>query len=165
MITFSGSTFCAVASLALMGRLDAIPKGRRRELLVKWCLDRQGAGFHGRPHKPNDTCYSWWIGASLTILGGELVFFLFELNSLAYHWTKPEGNLAFNLSCSSKFGGFSKEPESFPDIMHSYFGLAGVSLMGEESLQRIYPLWGLTTRAAAKSYSPPKTLEEWLSER
>ena len=39
-----GSTFCAVASLKLMGKLDRIP---RRNDLVDWCIARQVGGFQG----------------------------------------------------------------------------------------------------------------------
>ena len=62
-----GSTFCAVASLALMGRLDSAFTPTERRGLARWCLHRQQAGFQGRPNKPADTCYSFWIGASLEV--------------------------------------------------------------------------------------------------
>lgn len=61
-----GSTYCAVASLALMRKLDRI---RYKHRLVQWCMDRQGQGFQGRPAKPPDTCYSFWIGAAMKLLG------------------------------------------------------------------------------------------------
>ncbi|CAL5431333.1 unnamed protein product [Camellia sinensis] len=27
-------------------------------------------GFQGRPNKPSDTCYAFWVGGVLRILGG-----------------------------------------------------------------------------------------------
>ena len=63
-----GSTFCAVASLSLMGRLDSAFSPEERRGLARWCLRRQVTGFQGRPNKPSDTCYSFWIGASLEVL-------------------------------------------------------------------------------------------------
>lgn len=58
-----GSTYCAVASLALMGNVEIIDKRR----LIKWCLERQVTGFQGRANKDCDTCYSFWIGSALKV--------------------------------------------------------------------------------------------------
>ena len=63
-----GSTFCALAALQLMGKLEDMCEENRNRL-VYWCLNRQQSGFNGRPNKPVDTCYSFWLGASLTLLG------------------------------------------------------------------------------------------------
>ncbi len=60
-----GSTYCAVASLALMKKLDKI---KQKEKLLRWCIFQQGDGFQGRPCKPADSCYSFWIGATMKIL-------------------------------------------------------------------------------------------------
>ena len=38
---------------------------------LRRCLQRQQSGFNGRPNKPVDTCYSFWLGASLTLLGAQ----------------------------------------------------------------------------------------------
>ena len=122
-----GSTYCAVASLALLGALEQI---RNKELLVRWCLDRQGHGFQGRPNKPEDSCYSFWIGATLHILG-------------ASSWTSPKPNREFNMKCHSSQSGFSKVPGVYPDIMHSYLGSAGLSLMGLDDLTPMNTLWAI----------------------
>jgi prenyltransferase beta subunit len=63
-----GSTYCAVSSLALLRKLDKI---RNKRALIKWCVNRQGGGFQGRPYKDPDTCYSYWIGATMKILGSK----------------------------------------------------------------------------------------------
>merc|ERR1712094_116504 len=112
-----GSTFCAVAALGLAGRLgDLSPV--KREKLVFWLLQRQGiSGFQGRPDKPPDSCYSWWVGAALTILD-------------AYDHCDADMAARFVLTCqSSQLGGFSKLPTNTasPDILHSHFSLAGLS--------------------------------------
>ena len=65
-----GSTYCALAALQLMGKLDVISE-ESRSRLIYWCLNRQQSGFNGRPNKPADTCYSFWVGASLTLLGAK----------------------------------------------------------------------------------------------
>ena len=58
-----GSTFCAIASLKLMDLLDE----KEHQDTVLWLLRRQQMGFQGRVNKPEDTCYSFWIGASLDV--------------------------------------------------------------------------------------------------
>ena len=62
-----GSTFCALASLDMMGALDTCFNNFELERLKRWCLLRQKGGFQGRPNKPLDTCYSFWVGASLKV--------------------------------------------------------------------------------------------------
>lgn len=121
-----GSTYCALASLALLDRLGDI---HRKNQLVRWLVERQGRGFHGRPNKPEDSCYTFWIGASLHIIGG-------------YTFCCNEGNQDFVLDCESRFGGFSKHPDGIPDILHSYFSTAGLSLM-DDSLQSLNVLLGV----------------------
>lgn len=61
----AGSTFCAVASLSLMGRLEAL--GKTKNKLIHWCVMQQEKGFHGRMNKLDDTCYSFWVGATLAV--------------------------------------------------------------------------------------------------
>ena len=75
----SGATYCAVASLALLGDLDDIPnKTKLIEFLVNrqipWDPNREKGnvgGFQGRINKYPDSCYSFWNGATLKILGFE----------------------------------------------------------------------------------------------
>ena len=45
----------------------------RREAIGHWCMQRQVGGFQGRVNKDPDTCYSFWVGASLKMLGDEWV--------------------------------------------------------------------------------------------
>ena len=62
-----GSTFCAVASLTLMEKLNETFSPQELEGLKRWCICRQLTGFQGRPNKPADTCYSFWIGSTLKV--------------------------------------------------------------------------------------------------
>ncbi|XP_060219085.1 protein farnesyltransferase subunit beta-like isoform X2 [Lycium barbarum] len=65
-----GATFCAVASLRLMGLIedDILSKNvsscfRNVPLLLDWSLKRQATtdgGFQGRLNKATDTCYAFW---------------------------------------------------------------------------------------------------------
>ncbi|KAI5810287.1 terpenoid cyclases/protein prenyltransferase alpha-alpha toroid [Peziza echinospora] len=85
------------------------------------------AGFQGRTGKLADTCYSFWVGGSLDILGHA---------SLINHPLNREFLLG---KTQHLIGGFGKLPgvEYRPDILHSYMGLVGLSIMGEEGLRRV----------------------------
>eukprot|EP00933_Yihiella_yeosuensis_P036081 TRINITY_DN29785_c0_g2_i4.p1 TRINITY_DN29785_c0_g2~~TRINITY_DN29785_c0_g2_i4.p1 ORF type:complete len:319 (+),score=34.06 TRINITY_DN29785_c0_g2_i4:217-1173(+) len=102
-----GCTYCALAALAMLGRAADLPG---KEGLIGWCTRRQLSGFQGRVEKDVDSCYSFWVGASLQIL---------EASSLI----DAPSCIEFLKSCeNSTFGGFQKFPEvPFPDILHSYF--------------------------------------------
>lgn len=122
-----GSTFCATASLSLMGKLEEVLEedlggggnGREdtwRNELIRWCVSRQVRGMQGRPNKHEDTCYSYWIGGSLRLLGCEDLLDLDELRK-------------FVLECQTDLGGFSKlEGGYYPDLLHSFYSLAWLSV-------------------------------------
>ncbi|KOC69770.1 Geranylgeranyl transferase type-1 subunit beta [Habropoda laboriosa] len=117
-----GSTFCAVASLFLMNELHNVLTEDQLNRLKRWCLMRQDGGFHGRPGKPSDTCYSFWVGATLEML---------DISKLS----DPDENRAFLLETQdSILGGFAKFADYFPDPLHTYLGLCGLSLLGETDL-------------------------------
>ncbi|KAF7239945.1 hypothetical protein EG68_10872 [Paragonimus skrjabini miyazakii] len=65
--THAGATYCALASLTLLSRLHSfLPVGSRpRERLIRWLSSLQSEGFHGRLYKSDDTCYTFWVCASL----------------------------------------------------------------------------------------------------
>ncbi|OWK05917.1 hypothetical protein Celaphus_00012941, partial [Cervus elaphus hippelaphus] len=59
-----GSTFCGIASLCLMGKLEAFPEIALNRM-KRWCIMRQQNGYHERPNKPKDTYYFFWVGATV----------------------------------------------------------------------------------------------------
>ncbi|KAK9475510.1 terpenoid cyclases/Protein prenyltransferase [Dipodascopsis tothii] len=158
-----GLTYCGLSTLMLLNRIDNLTLEQKRRL-TRWLVSRQikgstedqtevfdlgssglAAGFNGRVNKDPDTCYSFWIGASLSILGD---FSLIDFNA----------NANFLLACTQnrRFGGFGKLPGDFadadtPDVMHSYLGLAALSLSSQEMhLRHLDPALCLTTET--KSY-------------
>jgi geranylgeranyl transferase type-1 subunit beta len=140
-----GSTYCAIASLVLMGKLSSI---RNPKTLLHWCMINQGSGFQGRPNKEPDTCYSFWVGATLALIGG-------------YGLSTPLGNREFNLKCQSRMGGFSKYPSSgYPDVLHAYYGLAGMSLYGADGVMPLDCALGISTRASGNSKRSLAALSE-----
>jgi geranylgeranyl transferase type-1 subunit beta len=46
-------------------------------------------------------------------------------------------------------GGFGKAPGDPPDLLHAYFGLAGLALLGEPGIGPIVPMLNMGERAAA----------------
>ena len=129
-----GSTYCAVASLKLFGRLSSLTD-REIELLKQWCHTRQQTGFQGRPNKPVDTCYSFWIGATLTMLD-------------SYQYIDSSANRSWLLSVQDYLtGGFGKWTTTSPDPLHSYMGLSALTLSGEAGLETVYAPLNITKRA------------------
>uniref|UniRef100_A0A8C4QG00 Geranylgeranyl transferase type-1 subunit beta n=1 Tax=Eptatretus burgeri TaxID=7764 RepID=A0A8C4QG00_EPTBU len=132
-----GSTFCAIASLHLMGRLATALSEPALWAVRRWCIFRQQSGFQGRPNKPEDTCYSFWLGGTLQLLG-------------LFYCTDVKKNRHFIMSTQDNVvGGFAKWPDSHPDALHSYLGLCGLSLLGEPGLQSLNPALNVSKRAFA----------------
>ncbi|KAI9032831.1 terpenoid cyclases/protein prenyltransferase alpha-alpha toroid [Phycomyces nitens] len=130
-----GSTFCGVGALALMGKEN---EGiLNKEKLIKWCLLRQSTGFEGRPNKNTDTCYCFWIGAALKVLD-------------AYDLVNHQNCRGFLMTTQSRFGGFGKEPDAYPDVMHSYMGIAALSLLKEPGIKPIDPALNVSIELVEK---------------
>lgn len=68
LLLAGGSTFCGIASLCLMGKLEEVFSEKELNRIRRWCIMRQQNGYHGRPNKPVDTCYSFWVGATLKVI-------------------------------------------------------------------------------------------------
>ncbi|EDW29016.1 GL18644 [Drosophila persimilis] len=129
-----GTTFCALAALQLSGQLDRL-HAATLERIKRWLIFRQVDGFQGRPNKPVDTCYSFWIGASLCILNG------FELTDYAK-------NREYILSTQDTLvGGFAKWPQATPDPFHTYLGLCGLAFTGEPGLSAVMPSLNMSMAA------------------
>jgi geranylgeranyl transferase type-1 subunit beta len=103
-----------------MNRLDVIDK----DATIHWLVSRQNQGFHGRVNKIDDTCYAYWIGSSL------------DIYQLA-HLIEDKILDQYLATTLSKYGGYSKVPDCYPDIMHSYMGLAGLSIINKGDLGKM----------------------------
>lgn len=155
-----GSTFCGVASLYLLGVLDDVMEKDThhhhhhqgwKDDLIYWCVMRQQsllrkkvvddddttnnnngyvmdeedeqqqpAGMVGRPNKKEDTCYSYWIGATLHLL------------SSSSHYIDGWALRDYVLTCQSPYGGFGKVVGAMPDLLHSFYSLAWLTLSRED---------------------------------
>uniref|UniRef100_A0A7S2WN64 Geranylgeranyl transferase type-1 subunit beta n=1 Tax=Rhizochromulina marina TaxID=1034831 RepID=A0A7S2WN64_9STRA len=117
-----GSTFTAVAALVLMNRLDALTAQELGDLEL-WCVHRQVGGFQGRCNKPPDTCYSFWVGGTLSLLGKT-------------HLMHVESTHDFLEQCEQRIiGGYGKVPKAPPDMLHTFYSLFFLSLSQLKELQ------------------------------
>ena len=114
-----GSTFCAVATLALL-------RTQPPSSVLDWCARRfTPSGFVGRVNKPPDSCYAFWIGATLTTLR-------------LPHDPAPITN--FLATCEhSLLGGFAKYPHARPDLLHTFYSIAFLSCH-DPTLNPIHPI-------------------------
>ncbi|PVH37179.1 hypothetical protein PAHAL_6G262600 [Panicum hallii] len=123
------SVFCCVGTLAITGSLHHID----RDLLGWWLCERQckDGGLNGRPEKLADVCYSWWVLSSLIMID-------------RVHWIDKEKLTKFILNCQDKDnGGISDRPDNAVDIYHTYFGVAGLSLMEYPGVKPMDPAYAL----------------------
>ena len=133
-----GSTFCGLASLVLMDELDKCLGYKLKERIKKWCIFRQVTGFHGRPNKRVDTCYSFWVGGALRLL--ESTQFISQQDLIDYLFS-TENNVT---------GGYSKWPEHTADPLHSYMAISGLSLLGYEGLRSVDVRLNISTEAVCR---------------
>ncbi|RLN96736.1 hypothetical protein BBJ28_00024998 [Nothophytophthora sp. Chile5] len=66
-------------------------------------------------NKDPDSCYAFWDGATLDLLGKHS---LVDIPSCK----------KFIMSCQFLYGGLCKFPDTVPDVMHSYYSLAWLSI-------------------------------------
>jgi geranylgeranyl transferase type-2 subunit beta len=112
----AGQVFCCVGALSIAGALGRIDA----DTLGWWLAERQvdSGGLNGRPEKQSDVCYSWWILSALSILG-------------RVGWIDGPALVAFILACQDPGGGgIADRPGNVPDVFHTFFGCAGLSLLG-----------------------------------
>jgi len=142
----AGQVFCCVGTLALADAVDRIPAPRA---LGWWLCQRQlpCGGFNGRPDKLEDVCYSWWVLSSLHMIDRA-------------HWIDSQKLCDFIVSAQdSQTGGIADRPGHRPDIFHTYFGLAGLSLLNFPNLASIDPAFALPTDVVRSLNSPAANVD------
>lgn len=123
----AGLIYCSVGFLSITNRLDLIDQ----DTLAWWLCERQlpSGGLNGRPEKLPDVCYSWWVLSSLAMLG-------------RLHWIDAEALKNFIFACQdTETGGFADRPGDVADPFHTVFGLAALSLLGYENVQKVNPTY------------------------
>ncbi|KAG9315698.1 terpenoid cyclases/protein prenyltransferase alpha-alpha toroid [Chiua virens] len=111
-----GPTYCALAAIFLAGKGSSLTDDEKRQT-IRWLTQNQvsSGGYRGRTNKEGDACYSFWCGASLTILD-------------AREFVSERSFSEFLSSCQFKFGGISKAPKEHPDPYHTYLSLAAIAM-------------------------------------
>eukprot|EP00930_Biecheleria_cincta_P045445 TRINITY_DN31314_c0_g1_i1.p1 TRINITY_DN31314_c0_g1~~TRINITY_DN31314_c0_g1_i1.p1 ORF type:complete len:357 (-),score=60.50 TRINITY_DN31314_c0_g1_i1:174-1211(-) len=133
--------FCAVQALALVDALDAVDLDR----LGWWLCERQtpSGGFNGRPEKAPDVCYSWWILSALATIDRA-------------HWIDNDKLAEFiHATQDEEDGGIADRPGDVPDVFHTFFGLAGLSLMRKADLAPIHCVYALPVEVVKRMQLPP----------
>lgn len=117
-----GYTFCSMAGLYLLPGNGL--KRARQQPLLQWLSQRQYSlegGFCGRSNKLVDACYSFWIGASLTMM---------STITDTPHLYDPEALRVYILNCcqDQNAGGLRDKPRKHLDFYHTNYTLCGLSL-------------------------------------
>jgi geranylgeranyl transferase type-1 subunit beta len=126
-------TLCALDTLSIWAAIDKI---RDRRSLALWLSGRQtdpDSQFSGRTSKSSCSCYSFWIGASMKMLGiYDLLVDTQRFHDLMVAYYTP--------------AGFIGKQSEGPDPMHTHFALAGLSLAGYPGLHEIDPALGFVKK-------------------
>ncbi|GMM37325.1 protein farnesyltransferase [Saccharomycopsis crataegensis] len=125
-----GYSFCAVASLCLLGDPKTmLSKYCNLPNLIKWSVDRQGGiegGFSGRSNKLVDGCYSHWIGGIFPFLEAAIQN---DNNDSFKGLFNRNGLSNYILGCCQDIegGGLFDKPGCRPDFYHTNYTLVGLS--------------------------------------
>lgn len=127
-----GATHTAVTSYyMLLEHFVTLPKLEQQRWVVtpfdvkkltKWIVSLQGDGFRGRTCKPRDCCYTYWCGSLFSILR--------ENDNIDPLFVNPRPNSFFIQYCeNTSRGGFGKNEDAQSEILHTFYAIAGTSLM------------------------------------
>jgi geranylgeranyl transferase type-1 subunit beta len=94
---------------------------------------RQVNGYQGRTNKDPDSCYSFWVGATLAILG------YFDTTDIP----STQTFLLRDCQQGQYSGGFSKLPDCYADVLHSFYSISWLSMAGYAGLKPIDPRLGV----------------------
>lgn len=116
-----GASYCGLAALLCIDTLHDTLSKDQLQLFTRWCYLRatnnESKGYTGRVGKKPDSCYSFWVGGCLQLLD-------------QFHLTNPTENRDFLLNkCQhARMGGFSKHAGGPPDVLHTFYSLAWLSM-------------------------------------
>ncbi|XRB03716.1 geranylgeranyl transferase type-2 subunit beta [Pycnococcus provasolii] len=116
----AGQVFTGVGALSIIDPQLRMLSEAQKRTMAAWLAERQTSkgGFNGRPEKLPDVCYSWWVLSALACLG-------------KLHYVDGSKLRAFVLGCQNdERGGISDRPDDEADVYHTFFGIAGLSLLG-----------------------------------
>ncbi|KAJ1882298.1 CAAX farnesyltransferase (FTase) subunit beta [Coemansia sp. RSA 1722] len=153
-----GYTLCGMAALEILDQTDKVDLTR----LARWMAARQMAfegGFNGRTNKLVDGCYSYWVGGAFPLLQKAL-----GRNAKDDYLYDRAALQRYVLACcqdlTKNTGGLRDKPGKSPDLYHTMYCLAGLSLaqhyvgVDSDKMQKL---------AGDKSsvYSVPMRMMQW----
>eukprot|EP00977_Amphora_coffeiformis_P011063 scaffold2651_cov171-Amphora_coffeaeformis.AAC.3 len=169
-------TYCALSTLSLLHEMDAVDVDKASSYIIKcrnidggfgcvmgaeshagwWLCERQvdSGGLNGRPEKQADVCYSWWLMSTMSIL-----------NKVS--WINEDKLATFILKCQDdEDGGIADRPNDMPDVYHTFFGIAGLSLLGHlhqkegTGYRQIDPMYALPTDVVKRLKLPGQVVTQ-----
>ena len=123
-----GYSYCGIATLVLLKKLNEIDTNS----FVRWLVNRQmtkEGGFNGRTNKLVDSCYSFWQGSIFNMIYMGNNKFTYDME-LLYDQLSLQAYILF--ACQNlQNGGLIDKPGKFPDLFHTNYATAGLSLSQE----------------------------------
>jgi protein farnesyltransferase subunit beta len=119
-----GYSFCGIATLVLLNKLESIDIKR----FILWLVNKQmtvEGGFQGRTNKLVDSCYSFWQGSIFNIIAMSNQEYTYE-NELLYNQLALQAYIL--LCCQSPSGGLFDKPGKPADLFHTNYASAGLAL-------------------------------------
>ena len=95
--------------------------------------------MNGRTNKVADTCYAFWVGASLHVMQCPTVYDHSAVRRYLLGKTQHP-----------VLGGFGKFPGDLPDLLHAYLGLAALSLSGSGDVKELDASMCISKSASSK---------------
>ena len=123
-----GYSFCGIATLVLLNKLNEIDINSFLRWLVNRQMTKEG-GFNGRTNKLVDSCYSFWQGSIFNMIYMGDNKFTYDME-LLYDQLSLQAYIIFACQ-NTKFGGLADKPQKFPDLFHTNYASAGLSLSQE----------------------------------
>ncbi|XP_066547767.1 geranylgeranyl transferase type-2 subunit beta isoform X2 [Amia ocellicauda] len=132
-------SFCAVATLALLGKLNSVNIDKAVEFVLS-CMNFDG-GFGCRPGSESHAGQIYCCTGFLSLTGQ-----LHQVNADLLGWwlcerQLPSGGLNGRPEKDEETGGFADRPGDMVDPFHTLFGIAGLSLLGDEQVKAVNPVF------------------------
>ena len=123
-----GYSYCGIATLIILKKLNEIDT----DSFLRWLVSRQmtkEGGFNGRTNKLVDSCYSFWQGSIFNLIHMGDKKFSYDME-LLYDQLSLQAYILFACQ-NTKLGGLMDKPGKFPDLFHTNYATAGLSLSQE----------------------------------
>ncbi|KAM0688652.1 hypothetical protein COBT_000079 [Conglomerata obtusa] len=136
-----GYTYCAIASLVMLKQLDKCDVWKLCEFLAARQLDNGQS--NGRTNKMADSCYGFWIGASIKMISDCSTI---DINLINQDFIEKTSEQIMN--CQVEDGGFRDKNENEPDLHHTCYGLyfLGMYNIQESFIYTIDPVLGVVMK-------------------